>query len=327
MNAIGTRRKEHKYGVVLIRMLNLPLQLRNRMDKLLLFGIYNVKWAKAHGGVLRMLCGVDENGGADDNDRNLRTDLQRLLAGVPMSIPDDVNGGVMQIILEVHHVGWLADLLGAGGLSYFPESFSARHPCKDCWWHSSCWCAHVLPDSQEARAKRPHAAGCRGVANVPRTHDEMLAKVRTLRETKFSSKQARSDAMRDAGVSKLRCVLEHLAGAKIDEDLSADIMHQFLQGLTRHEAYWSLCDVEDCFSGKSWDVLNEARKNIDLPKGQRIPNLEKPRKDGKAFQAMSLCLSAAETMRYAVYRSCQSLLPAPNTTHGARATRTRAHIT
>ena len=235
MNAIGTRRKDHKYGVVLIRLLNLPLQIRNRLDKLLLFGIYNVKWAKAHGGVLRMVCGVNEDGSADDADINMRTDLLRLLAGVPMSIPDDVNGGMMPIVLEVHHVGWLADLLGAGGLSHFPESFGARHPCKDCWWHSSCWCAHVLPDSQEARSKRAHAEGCRGVAIVPRTSEEVLAKVEAIRSTTFASKQARSDAMRNAGVGKVRCVLEHQPGAKIDEDLSSDIMHQFLQGLTRHE--------------------------------------------------------------------------------------------
>ena len=59
---------------------------------------------------------------------------------------------------------------------------------------SSCWCAHVLPDSQEARSKRAHAEGCRGVAIVPRTSEEVLAKVEAIRSTTFASKQARSDA-------------------------------------------------------------------------------------------------------------------------------------
>ena len=123
-------------------------------DKILLFGVYNVKWAKKKGGVLRMMCGVCQDGKADDADINLRTDLLRLLAGVPMSIPDDVHGGTMEIILEAHHLGFLADLLGAAGLSHFPESFCARHPCKDCWWHSSCWCSYVVPGSREARTAR-----------------------------------------------------------------------------------------------------------------------------------------------------------------------------
>ena len=196
VNAIGTRRKDRKYGVILVRVLNLPLQIRNRMDKILLFGVYNVKWAKKHGGVMRMMCGVDANGKFDDADINLRTELLRLQAGVEMTIPDDVNGGTMPIILEAHHLGWLADLLGAAGISHFPESFCARHPCKDCMWHSSCWCSHVLPNSQEARAKRPHAEGCRGMGIVPRTSEDVLSKVHAIRSTTFTSKKARADAYR-----------------------------------------------------------------------------------------------------------------------------------
>ena len=47
--------------------------------------------------------------------------------------------------------------------------------------------------------------------------------------------------------------------------------------------------------------MNDARKGLQLPKGQRIPYLEKPKRDGKKYGAMPLCLSAADTMRYAVY--------------------------
>ena len=77
-------------------------------------------------------------------------------------------------------------------------------------------------------------------------------------------------------------------------------MHQFLQGITQHESYWSLDAVDDCFP--SWDTVNDARKGLALPKGQRIPYLEKPKRDGKSYGTMTVLLSAAETMRYAVHR-------------------------
>ena len=82
---IGVRRKFHKYGVVLVRLLNLPPQLRNRPDKLMVWGIYNTRFAKENGGVLRMLSGVGPDGTYYD-EACLRTDLEALQTGIEMEV-------------------------------------------------------------------------------------------------------------------------------------------------------------------------------------------------------------------------------------------------
>ena len=157
---IGVRRKVHKYNVTLGRVLNLPPQLRNRPNKILLLGIFAVRWAKSRGGVLRMISGIGPDGEEFD-EISLRSELLRLREGVEMEIPNDATGGMETWVVEIHLLGWLADLLGAHGLGPWPESFQARHACRDCWWHSGCWCAYLPKGSMEARAKRPHADGCR----------------------------------------------------------------------------------------------------------------------------------------------------------------------
>ena len=85
MKPIGVRRKFHKYGVVLVRLLNLPPQLRNRPDKLMVWGIYNTRFAKENGGVLRMLSGVGPDGTYYD-EACLRTDLEALQTGIEMEV-------------------------------------------------------------------------------------------------------------------------------------------------------------------------------------------------------------------------------------------------
>ena len=59
---IGTKRKLHKYGVVLGRVINFPKTIRNNRNHLLVLGVYNTRFAKAHGGVCRMISGVGPDG-------------------------------------------------------------------------------------------------------------------------------------------------------------------------------------------------------------------------------------------------------------------------
>ena len=166
--------------------------------------------------------------------------------------------------MELHLLGWLADLLGAHGLGPWPESFQARHPCRDCWWHTSCWCATLAPGSAEANSKRPHADGCRN--RICRTKEELVRDMAIIGGP-FRTIKARTDAQRDLGVSKAHCVLSHLPGSQPTTDASADVAHLFMLGLTRHEAFWMLDDlIPSCFS---WDDLNAAAKALDLPKGHR----------------------------------------------------------
>lgn len=85
VKCIGVRRKLHKYGVIVCRIVNLPPQLRNRPNSLLVIGLYNTKFAKANGGVCRMIGGVGPDGKEYD-EVCLRTDLEALRHGIPMEV-------------------------------------------------------------------------------------------------------------------------------------------------------------------------------------------------------------------------------------------------
>ena len=301
---IGVRRKEHKYSVVLIKINNLPKNIRTRRDKILLFGIWNVKFAKKVGGVLRMLCGVSLDGTVH-SETCLRTELLQLMRGVEMDIPNDAVGGKERWIVEVHHTGWLADLLGAHGLGPWPESFQARHACRDCWWHTGCWCAHLPPGHRELRSKRPHAEGCRVEAQEPelcpepppRSLEELQQDLQELRSTTFTTKKAAADAHRDKGIARVHCALEHL-GNNMSTDAAADISHLFLLGVSRHELFWMLEDMTQGTDAPfSYDELNVQRKrmNATLPSAHKISNLQRPTVDGKAKHQVNMNMTAAGT--------------------------------
>ena len=298
---IGVRRKEHKYSVVLFKVNNLPKNIRTRRDKILLYGIWNTKFAKKVGGVLRMLCGVSLDGTVH-NEVCLRTELEELQRGVEMDIPNDALGGKERWIVEVHHTGWLADLLGAHGLGPWPESFQARHPCRDCWWHSGCWCARYPPQHRELRSKRAHAEGCRG-ADVPiRSLEELQRDLQELRSTTYQTKKAKASAYRDKGIARLHCTLEHL-GNNMSTDASADISHLFLLGVSRHEAFWMLEDMTQGSDAQfSYDELNEQRKEMNktLPSAHRMSSFERPKVEGKARQSVNMNMTAAEVMHFAM---------------------------
>ena len=91
-------------------------------------------------------------------------------------------------ILKVGGLGFSADMLGGHELGPWPEGFTARYPCKNCWWASSCPCAHLPLEEAERRARLPckdpvhlaHVPHCR--RNALRSAEELwsdLAEVRT----------------------------------------------------------------------------------------------------------------------------------------------------
>ena len=77
--------------MIVCRIVNLPPQLRNRPNKLLLLGLYNTKFAKANGGVCRMISGVGPDG-TEYDEICLRTDLETLRDGVEMQVPAVKSG-------------------------------------------------------------------------------------------------------------------------------------------------------------------------------------------------------------------------------------------
>jgi hypothetical protein len=308
VNGIGVKRKFHKYGVLVYRWLNLPKHIRNTFAHLVLGGLYQVLYAKQNGSVLRMVSGVGEDGTIYD-EMCLRRELDEMAKGAVVTIPDDVNGGTMEISLQIHLIGWLCDLLGAGGLGPYPESFSATHPCRDCWWHTGCWCAHVPPGGREARRKgRPHAAGCLMQECqecddfIPRGEHEMRSLVSQVQEREFTSKTTMKDAFRERGINKRFCAIEFLAGSKLTEDINADLMHLLYTGPTPQEAY-HVCNhlVKSKANDLTWETLERDRKlfNVDLPAGHKLPEFRRPRTDGKAANALAMVWTAEEAMRFA----------------------------
>ena len=62
VNAIGTKRGQHKYEAALVAILNLAKRKRTSFDYLLLLGLWQAKFAKQVGGSKRFLCGIGTDG-------------------------------------------------------------------------------------------------------------------------------------------------------------------------------------------------------------------------------------------------------------------------
>lgn len=304
VDPIGMKRKEHKYGVIVGRVINLPQHVRDQFDSLLLLALYNVKHCKPAGGVCRMFTGIHQETGEQYDEQTLRHELELLRQGVEIEMPDDDNGGVKDVILECHFLGLCADLLGAAGAGPWPECFQAKHPCYDCWWHSKCFCAYVPAHASEQRRKGAHEPGCKSCA--PRTEAETLGLIKTIATTQFNSKKAREAAMTDSGIRKLHSAIQYLPGANMEYDLRKDTMHLFLRGITPHEGLWMINGfVQD--GEFTWEELNIARKKLTVPRGHKIPELYPPKSDGKPLKSQSLCLTGSGVLHFAVNRCAARL--------------------
>lgn len=255
-----------------------------------------------------MLCDVHGETGVVECGISLRSELELLLKGVTLEIPDDVKGGKKNIILEVGWLGLCCDLLGAAGAGPWPECFQAQHPCLDCWWHSSCFCAYLPEGCRESRRKNTHSPGCRGQPDVARTHEETEADIMRLQQTKFTSKKERACAFKNAGIARLYSVLQNLPEGNLEQDAHKDIMHLFFNGISRHEGLWVITDLVSA-GCVTWDLLNATRKRMSLPRSHRIPHLEAPKSDGKALPQRALVMNAGAVMHFVVNRRAVSHLP------------------
>lgn len=274
-----------------------------------------------------MFAGVDDKSGKRFDEFSFARELEELLQGREFEMPDDVNGGMMTAILEVHFQGICADLLGAAGVGPWTECFRSQHPCYDCWWHSKCFCAYVPTNATERRRKGTHAPECK--CSQPRTEAETLGDMARIDGTTYRSKAARTKDLRVSGISKVRCALHYIPGANLETDTRKDTMHLFLRGITAHEALWMI----DRFvkAGEfTWADLNEARKNLKVPRGHKIPELVPPKSDGKKLKAQAICLNGSGVLHFAVNRCVATVLHVccnrVAALHGAATTRSIAEV-
>lgn len=84
-------------------------------------------------------------------------------------------------------LGFAGDLLGSHELGPWPEGFTARFCCRNCWWTPSCPCAYLPHEEAERRAGLPqdnpehltHVEHCRG--NALRSSAELVSDLAEVR--------------------------------------------------------------------------------------------------------------------------------------------------
>lgn len=253
-----------------------------------------------------MIGGVGPDGTVYD-EISYRKELELLRDGaITVEIPDDINGGTETIELEVEYQGSDADLLGLQQLSRLPDSFTALHPCKDCWFTTGCDCAHAIEDPLH---KTPcEIEGCRGCG--ARTLEEQQADLHRIDNTYFSSKAKREAACREAGVSatKTTSVIEQIPGAHPQEDLLYDIMHIFFCGITGRELYNMACKMVKA-GYTTWADIDAMRKRVVAQSGCKLAALVLPKTDNKKKKSLAFVMNGATCMYWTVNRCLPPAVP------------------
>lgn len=320
VDGLGVNAKNHKYGAVLGSFVNLPLYMRHFTDFILLLCLYQAKFAKKHGGLMRLLTGVSEDGEVHHDGLTLAAEVTLgMHGGTIIHLPSDEPGEDtkpwrLRIFLLLFSLDWLAH----GDFGPFASSVSARRPCFKCKWTDACPCAYLSP-AGAAKVKQ-HTEVCRG--RQLRTHADVMREVKELRAWGGSA-AALGVRRTEAGIFHLYFASEHLL-RNIVRDPTVDIMHVFLCGISRY----LLSFVTDIFipADFSWAALNARAQRHHMPKGSgKLPYME-PRTKGKK-SSHTMRMSAAETMYFALARCAPHAPLAPHAPSAHTYTRTHAQHT
>jgi hypothetical protein len=278
---LSSKAKEHKYTILLLALLNLPLHVRHFMDYILLAGIFQVKHANKHGGMVKILCG-DGFSFAKELDIEHRAQIE---------LPDDEKPGEKrQFDLVISLVLMSFDWLANGDFGCFAGSVSAKHPCMKCHWTKDCPCAYThLTDPSQC----VHIAGCKH--KRARTHTETLQLAKELDALKRSGAGATriSNFSKESGIFKSDFSSKHLLRDVVD-DPTIDIMHVTICGFSRN--LWSFVSDELIPKDFSWDDLNARVKQHCGKRGRRIPSMAATL--GSARGSCAIKLTAAEMLAF-----------------------------
>ena len=296
MDGLSQRARVHKYGAFLVTPVNLPLRVRHYADHVLMLALYNSIYAKARGGLCRMLTGIGADGTQYEDGCTFAGELALGESSPTIELPDDADptGGRITFRLRLYLLLVSLDWLAAGEFGPFAGSVSARRPCTKCHWLRVCGCAH-LSRSDPRLESMEHHEECLGVA--PRTHAQVMETVRELREL---AKQPRVRAQRlstATGIFSPHFASEHLL-RDVVIDSTVDVMHLFGCGLTRYLFSWVTDDLIP--RDFTWDQLNAANKKYRYKRGVKVATLERSKGDKRG--SCSTHLNAAEMMAFAVAR-------------------------
>ena len=298
IDGLSQKARVHKYGVMLCGLVNLPLRMRHYADHMLMLALYNSRYAKANGGLSRILTGVGADGTKYDDGCTFADELALDEDSPMIELPNDADpkGEALTFRLRLFFALASLDWLASGEFGPFAGSVSARRPCGKCEWFAGCACS-FLPRSDPRRLTMQHHAHCRGC--TPRTHAAVMQTVTELRE--LASQDRKKTAMKtlstDTGIFSTHFASEHLLRDCV-KDSTIDVMHVKFCGLTRYLLSWATDEwIPRDFS---WQELNDQKNKYHFKRGVRVPDLE--RSKGDARGSCSIHLSGAETMAFAIAR-------------------------
>ena len=295
-DGMASKAKENKWEVILACLINLPLYMRHYFDHILLLALFQFKWGGRNGGILRVLCGIDQEGqglpGAQDAI-NMRSEIKASKERkITINLPDDEdpsNEDGIDYILVLNVLLISLDWLANGAFGPFAEGVSARRPCFKCHWTDKCPCAWISKTDPRL-ATLEHTALCRG--RRTRTHHNTL---QVVREMRLLNPTALKAARTEEGIFSLHFASEYLLG-DIVKDATVDIMHIFFSsGVVPYQLSWTLdiyIPAEFTYGALNLNVkvYNKSRK------GHHIPKLARSGKDDRGAAKMSL--TAAEAMEF-----------------------------
>ena len=296
VDGLGTAAKEHKYGAVLLALINLPAWMRHHFAYILLLCLYRTKYAKEHGGLVRMLTGKDQNGVQHRDGLTLAAELELgrkegMLIELPNDDynPEDPDSPVtitvrLRIFLLLISLDWLA----SGDFGPFAASVSARYPCGKCMWTAACPCAY-----KPSFANVQHSAHCR--RSALRTHDSVMHVVHELRT--WQGTRAGLQALKTSNGIMSPHFASELLLWNIVRDSTIDIMHVFDCGVLRYALSW-VTDVF-CPADFTFPDLN-VRKNAHDFGDVRVPDLE--RALGSSRGSCSIRINGAQMRAFAIAR-------------------------
>lgn len=273
VNAIGTKKGDHKDSITSGDILNLPQHMRKMHEYKLLLSVVNSKFLKERGGMEWSICGVDENGKETVTD-SLAAEFRK--CSFDMELPDETSPtGFSVFPIEIYFIVAYTDWLANAALGYTAESTSADYPCCECMWESKA--------AQKRAFGGTKKRSLTGQGDYKlRSHKDMQAHAERLKQrgAKLSKIELQME-LKAMGMTKLTCVLDDKLIPGADSVLSKppDVMHLYGAGLTRIEG----CQMtEIIFKDKKlvavldpWKKLNEnlVKLNASLPRGKRLPKL------------------------------------------------------
>ena len=168
-----------RYGVVLGSMLNLPLWMRHMSDYIMLVALFQSKFMKDNGGLMRLLTGTDTDGKVHSDGMTLAAELCLSHGGgAAIQLPSDTPGAEPEAwCLRIFVLFFSLDWLAHGDFGPFSGAVSARHPCFKCKWTSTCACSYLQRNKHNTVTHSEHCLG-----RIPHTHADVMREVQVQRE-------------------------------------------------------------------------------------------------------------------------------------------------